>query len=181
MTRRSTTTSSSVHIELDDAAANFLFDQIFQFGGIVRSAARSGHEGAHADVDAQSAFDHAGHRADDRRLLREGFLKRCPVGGALDLAASQLVVAFGIAAFDGDLQFVAGLRRFVGRECAERENTFGLESDIEDDGVGGHGNHRALAALGGWIPLARMALLVLRENVFEGFGGLGNGLGRRLG
>ncbi len=105
-----------VHVELDDAAADFLLDQLLQFGGVVGAAARSGHEGSHADIHAQSALDHAGHGADDGRLLGKCFLQRLPVGGALDLAAGQFVVAFGIAALDGDLHFVAGLRRLVGRE-----------------------------------------------------------------
>ena len=104
------------HVELDDAAANFLLDQLLQFRRVVRSAARCWHEGSHADIHAQSALDHARNCADDRRLLRESFLQRRPVGGTLDFAASQFVVAFRIAPLDGDLHFVAGLRRLVGWE-----------------------------------------------------------------
>ena len=54
------------HVELDDAAANFLLDQFLHFGSIAGSAARCGHEGSHSDIHAQPALDHAGHGADDR-------------------------------------------------------------------------------------------------------------------
>ena len=97
--------------------------------------------------------------------------------GLLDLAARQFVVAFGIAALDGDLHFVAGLRRLVGRKRRERQNAFGLESDIENDGVGGHSNHRAFASLSARFLLAGMAVLVLGENIFEGFSRLTGGRG----
>src|SRR5579862_6906152 len=56
-------------IELDDATANFLFDQFSEFGRIVGSAARSGHEGADANVDTKSAFHNASHCPNDRRLV----------------------------------------------------------------------------------------------------------------
>ena len=43
---------------------------------------------------------------------------------ALDLAARQFVVAFGIAAFDGDLELVARLRRLVAGKCRQRQHAF---------------------------------------------------------
>ena len=86
-----------------------------------------------------------------------------------DLAAGQFVVAFGVAAFDGDVNFVAGLGRLIGWKRGKGENAFGLVSDIENDGVGGHGNHGAFAALFSGLALAGMALLILGKRVFEGF------------
>ena len=41
------------------------------------------------------------------------FCSDCPVGNALDFAARQFVIAFRIAALDGDLDLVAGLRRLI--------------------------------------------------------------------
>ena len=79
-----------------------------------------------------------------------------------------------IATLDGNLRFVAGLERFA-LQRGEREDAFGLVADVEEDCLCGHGDHRAFqlfAALG----LARVALLELRENVAEGFRGLGDRL-----
>ncbi len=50
----------------------------------------------------------------------------------------------------------------------ERQNTFGLESDVENDGVGGNGDDRAFAALGAGFLLAGVAVLVLGKNILEG-------------
>src|SRR5271157_3641132 len=47
------------YVELDDPAADSLLDQFLHFGGVVGSAARSGHEGSHSDIHAQSALHHA--------------------------------------------------------------------------------------------------------------------------
>src|SRR5271169_2050749 len=57
------------HVELNDAAADFLLDQLLEFCGVVGAAARRGHEGPHSDIHAQAAFDHTGHGANDGRLL----------------------------------------------------------------------------------------------------------------
>ena len=66
-------------VELGDAAANLLPDQLLHLGGIAHSAARRRHEGADADIDAESAFDHVGHGADDGGLLGKGALQRAPI------------------------------------------------------------------------------------------------------
>src|ERR1035438_8230832 len=50
-------------IELDDAAADFLADQLFHFGGISSAATRRRHEGANTHIDADPAFDHGGDHA----------------------------------------------------------------------------------------------------------------------
>src|SRR5208282_917539 len=158
-----------VHIELDDAAANFLLDQFLQFRSVFRPAARRWHEGAYSDIDAQAALHHSRHGANDGRPLSKGLFKRSPVGGMLDLAASQFVVTFRVAPLDGDLHFVARLWRLVGRERGERQNAFGLESDVENDGVCGQGNDGSLASLSAAFLLWGMTLFVLGKNVFEGF------------
>jgi len=59
------------------------------------------------------------------------------------------------------------LRRFVRRKRGERQYAFRLESDVEDDGVSGHGNHRAFTSLIAGFTLAGMSLLVFRKNIFE--------------
>src|SRR6266852_3530703 len=102
------------HVELDDAATDFLLDELLHFGRVAGSAARSGHEGSHSHIHAQPALHHSRHGADDRRLLYEGFFQRGPVSWTLDFAASQFVVAFRIATLDGDLHLVAGFGWLVG-------------------------------------------------------------------
>ena len=47
------------HVELDDADADLLPEQLLQLGGVPGAAARGGHEGAHAHVHAQAALDDA--------------------------------------------------------------------------------------------------------------------------
>ena len=58
------------HVELDDAAANLLADQLFHLGGVAGAAARGRHEGAHAHIHAHAAFDHGGDHAGDGGLYR---------------------------------------------------------------------------------------------------------------
>lgn len=59
------------NIELDDATADFLPDQLLHLGGIARAAAGRRHESSNADVDAHSPFDQTSHRAYDRCLFRK--------------------------------------------------------------------------------------------------------------
>jgi hypothetical protein len=66
-----------------------------------------------------------------------------------------------------------GLGGLSAGKRGERQNAFGFVSDIENDGVGGHGDDRAFAALGAGFLLAGVALLVLGKDVFEGFDRLG--------
>ena len=97
------------HIELDDAAADFLSDQLFHFGRVAYAAARGRHEGAHPNIHAEAALDDAGDRAHDGRFVGEGLLQRRPVLGLRDLLAGEFVVAFRIAALDRNRHLVAGL------------------------------------------------------------------------
>ena len=170
-----------VDIELDNAAANFLLDELFHFGGIARTGAGGGHEGAYADVDAEAAFDHAGDDADDGGFFVEGLLEGIPVGDALHFAAGERVVALGIAAFDGDLELIAGLDgRAV--QFREREQALALEADVEDDGVGGDRDHGAFAALDAGFGLAGVGLFIGGEKFLKRFCGLVfRGMGRRGG
>jgi hypothetical protein len=59
-------------IQLGNAAADLLPDQLRHLGGIAHSAARGRHEGADPDIDAETAFYHVGDRSDDGRLLGKG-------------------------------------------------------------------------------------------------------------
>ena len=52
-------------VELGDAATNLLADEFFHFGSIANSAAGSGHEGAHANVDAETALNLRGDGSHD--------------------------------------------------------------------------------------------------------------------
>ena len=45
------------HVQFDDAAADLLADQLLHLRRIARAAARCRHEGAHAQIHAQAAFN----------------------------------------------------------------------------------------------------------------------------
>ena len=144
-------------VELDDAAANLLPDQLLHVGRVANSAARGGHERAHSHVDAESAFDHARHRAEDGRLVGESFFQSRPIHGPLDFEARKFVIAVEIAALHRDQALVAGLQGFA-LQGRQRQNSFRLVSDVEEHRLGVHGDHGGLqlpAAFG----LAGMALL----------------------
>src|SRR5262249_37416778 len=68
------------HVELGNAAANLLSDQLLHLRGVARAAARSRQESAHADIDAEPAFDRGYHRSHDGGLVRERLLQRHPIG-----------------------------------------------------------------------------------------------------
>src|SRR6478752_7103199 len=158
-------------VELGDAATNFLPDQLFHLTCIAHAAARSRHESPHTHVDAEAALNRRHHRANDGGLLIECLLERGPVRGAGDFAQGDFVIAFGVAALHGNQQLVSGLYGFTGRERAERQNAFGLEAYIEQDGIGGKRDDGGFnpAAAFFLLRLVRVALLKLRKNVFEGF------------
>src|SRR5580704_4639634 len=67
------------HIELDDAAGDFLLDQVRHLAGFADPAARGGHKSAHPDIDAEPALDQRGDGANDSGLFREGLFQRRPV------------------------------------------------------------------------------------------------------
>jgi len=162
-------------VELDDAAANLLTDEFLHVGGIADSAARSGHEGAYTHVDAEAAFDHAGHRTQHSRLIGESFFESRPIHGALDFEARELVVAVEIAAFHRDQTLVARLQGFA-LQRGHRQDALGLVSDVKEHRLGVDGNHRGLQ-LAAAFSLAGMALGVLRKNVAERFGAVDGRLG----
>src|SRR5271165_992682 len=157
-------------LELDNPATDLLPNQVLHLGSITRSAARRRHEGANADINAQAAFDHGRHRSRNSGLFREGPLQRCPVLWPLSLEARQFVVAFGIAAFHGDEQRIAGFDRFTATlQRAQRQDAFALVSDVQDDRIAVNGNHGALQLVTALSSLARMTLFVLGKEVTKGF------------
>src|SRR5581483_325530 len=101
------------------------------------------------------------------RLVVKGLLQRCPIRRLLDFEARKFIVAFGVASFDGDGEFVARLHGFAGLNGCERKNAFRLKTDIEVYSVSRDRNHCGFASLAARLQLAGMALLELRENVFE--------------
>ena len=103
-------------VELGDAAGDLLADQRFELGGVARAAAAGGHEGAHADVDAEAALDDGGDGAGDGDFFSEGALQRRPVARLRDAEARELVVALFVAAGDGDGK--ARRRALLPRRCS---------------------------------------------------------------
>ena len=125
------------HVELDDAAADLLADQLFHGGGVALSAARGGHERAHSHVHAEAALDHGGYRAQDRGLLGKSLLQCRPVFRQLHLQARKFVITLRVAALDRDRKLIADLYRFSrALERRERQNAFGFVADIEKHRLG---------------------------------------------
>src|SRR5579872_1855389 len=60
------------NIELNDAAMNLLLDQLLHLAGVAGPAPGGGQEGAHSDVDTESAFYNAGNRSYNRCFLGKG-------------------------------------------------------------------------------------------------------------
>src|ERR1019366_4065258 len=170
-------------IELDDAAADFLADQLFHFGRIARAAARRRHEGAHAHIHAHASFNHGGDNAGDGALVREHLLQRRPVLGPLHLDAGELVVTLRVAALDGYRHLVAGLQRLAGgHEFRQRNDAFCLVADIEEHRFAGDGNYRALQpALALFAYAMGVRLFVLGENIAKCLVRLVGGWGLRIG
>src|ERR1019366_7214421 len=169
-------------IELDDAAADFLPDQLFHFGGIPGARARRRHEGSNAHIHAHPAFDHGGDDAGDGGLIRERFLQRGPVLGPLHLDAGQFVIALRVAALDGNRHLVAGLGRLAGGlELRQGNGAFGLVADIEEHGFAGDGNYRALqSTLALFADAMSMRTFVLGENIAKRLVRLDVGWGLRI-
>ncbi len=136
-------------IELGDADADLLADELFHLGGVAGSGAGGGHEGAHADIDGEAALDDAGDGAEDGAFGFKGFFEGAVVLGRGDALAGELVVAVEVAAFDGDAEFVAGFDGlFGGAEGGEGQDAFGLVADVEEDGIGGDGDYGGVDLFG---------------------------------
>ena len=120
-----------------DAALDLLPHQLFHLRLVSRAAARSRHERAHAHIHAQSALHHFEHRARDGALLREGGFESAPVARDLHFDGGEQVVAFVIAAADGDQHFHARLQLDlrIGRQHAVH-----LAADIDKGAVRGNGD-----------------------------------------
>ena len=154
------------YIEFSDPAAYLLPDQLFHFCGIANAAARGRHEGADADIDAEAAFDLGADGADDGRLLGERALQCGPVLRPRDFEARELVVTFRIAAFHRDWKSVADLHGLAcGLKAGEWENAFSLVADVEQHGIFGDGDDRALQLPDAVFDYASMTAFVLREKV----------------
>src|SRR5690242_15357991 len=119
-------------IQLDDAAADLLLNELCHLISIPSAGARCRHESANADIYAHAAFDHCRDSSDDRSLLGKCFFQRCPVGRALNAGAREFVIALWIASFDGDEKLVADLDACIGK-YRKRKNAFGLEADVDQD------------------------------------------------
>ncbi len=140
-------------IELGDAAVDLSADELFHLHGIFGAAAAGRHEGAHADIDAESALDDFGDGADDGGLFGEGGFERGPVARLGNFEARELVITLFVATGNGDGEGVAGLDAGgVVFERRARQDAFSLVTDIDEDLLGGEGDDGAqqllLAGLG---------------------------------
>ena len=167
-------------VELDNAAVNLLPDECFECGRIVRAAARSRHEGAHAHVHAQAALDDGGHRAGHGHLVCKGRLQGRPVPRLRHAEARELVIALFIASRDGNREDVAWLDVYgIVFKSGARQNAFGFVADVEENLIGGKGDHFPLQLLG--VGLPGVAAIVSRERVGKGLLRLNGRRGRLLG
>ena len=87
--------------------------------------------------------------------------------------ARELVVALGVATFDGDGEAIAESGRLlVGGKDGEGEDAFCLVADVDEDGVRGEG-HDGAAELAAGVCLVGVGALEVGEEVGEGLLGLG--------
>ena len=100
-------------VELGDADADLLADELFHLSGVAGSAAGCREEGADAYVNGETAFDYGGDCSGDDGFFGEGLFEGGPVFGLRDLVAGEGVVALFVAAFDGDEELGAGLDGFA--------------------------------------------------------------------
>jgi hypothetical protein len=135
-------------VEFDDAAGDFLPDQLFHLGGVAHTAAGSGHKRANAHVYAEAAFNNRSDGADDGDFLRKGSLQRGPIRRLAHFETGQFVIAFGVSPFYGDGKFVAGSDALrVIREGGARQDSFNFETNVENDRVCGNGDDGAFELL----------------------------------
>ena len=154
------------NIEFGDAAGDLSADESFKLGCVARAAATCGHEGANADVDAQAAFDDGGDSSRDGDFFSECALECGPVAGLRDAVTREIVVAFLVAAGDGDGEAVAGVDAVgVVREGRTGQYAFHLVADVENNLIGGERNDRALKLPG--FGAMRVRALECRERVGE--------------
>ena len=123
------------------------------------------------------AFHHSGDRADDGRLLSEGFLQGGPVFRTRDLGAGELVVAVSVAALNRHQQLVARLYllAFV-LEIGQGQDAFALVADIQKDRIRGYGNDGSFELFAAIFTKARVALFILGKQLIKRFVGFGRSL-----
>src|SRR4051812_9641834 len=100
-------------IELDDSAADLLFNQLLHLGCVPGAAAGSRHERTDTHVHAQPALYDSGHRPHDCGLTLVGPLQSRPIRWPRSFAQSQFVIAFRIASANRDLQLLSGTYSFA--------------------------------------------------------------------
>ena len=156
-------------IQLGDAAADLLPNQLRHLGGIAHSTARRRHEGTHPDIDAEAAFYHVGHGANDGRLLGKRPFQPAPVLRQRHAGARELVIPLGIASLHRDQELVARLYGFASAlEPRQGQDTLAFVADIEQHGIVCDRNHCALKLFSPVLSFVRMAALVFGEKVAKG-------------
>ena len=135
-------------VDLDDAHAQFLPAQRIEVADRPHVDLRAGQERADADVHGEAALDALDDAADDDLPVGVGLLDLVPDLHLLGLLARQHDVAFTIL---GALeQHVDGVARLHGdvavlvEELVDRDETFGLVADVDDDVAFGDLQHGAL-------------------------------------
>ena len=127
---------------------NVLPDQRIQVVHRPRIGLRSGHEGLDADVDGQPALHASEHVAGNHQLFLIGLVQVVPDAQARGARVREQDVAFGLlAVIDHDVDHVAGLHRdfAVGiLKLLERNEAFGLVSEVDDHIFGGDREDRTL-------------------------------------
>ena len=141
-----------------------------------RIGLRSGHEGLDAHVHRQPALDAAKHAAGDDELFLESAFQIVPDPQAGGAGVRKQDVPFGLLAmFDHDVHDVAGLDRNVAAgilELLDRDDAFGLVSEVDDHVFGGNPQDNALqnfvgGGRGEVAIIVEKILVVLRDLLFR--------------
>ena len=166
-------------VQLDDAAGDLRAHQLLHLGGFADAAAGCRHKGAHADIDAESAFHQCGHCADDGRLLCERLFQRRPVRDGGQPVQGECVVALFVAALGGDAKRIARRNRIgIVREGGAQQDTLCLVADVEIYRVVRNRHDSAFQLFCPVVGLVGVATLKLRKQIAKGFGRFGGCFGR---
>ena len=154
-------------IQLDDLDRHILADQGVQVAHRTRIGLRSRHESLDAHVHRQAAFDAAQHAAGDDELLLVGLFEVVPNAQPGGPRMGEQDVSFNLLAMvDHHVHDVAGPDGdFAARtlKLLDRNEAFGLVSEIDDDVFGGQAENGSLQYL---IGGGRREMAVVVEQFF---------------
>ena len=154
-------------IQLDDFDRDILAHQGIEIVDRARVGLRAGHECLDPHIHRQAALDAPQHAAGNHQLLLIGLFQVVPDAQARGARVREQDVPFGLlaAVVDHHIDGVSRLHRDFAAgplKLFDRNQPFGLVSEIDDDVFGGKAEHRALQDL---IRGGRREMAVIVEKI----------------